>query len=68
MLGVSIVVRKMLDLRHVLDVHFGRKAFGCLDITERPINYIGCCHHIGILTIEFEVILRSFGPGFNTGT
>ena len=30
--------RKRLDLRQVLDVHFGRKAFGCLDIRERPIN------------------------------
>ena len=26
-----ILVRKRLDLRHVLDVHFGRKAFRCLD-------------------------------------
>ena len=35
---VSILVRKMLDLRHVLEVQFGRKGFGYLDIRERPIN------------------------------
>ena len=35
---VSIPVRKRLDLRHVLDVYFGRKGFGCLDIREQPIN------------------------------
>ena len=35
---VSILVRKRLDLRHVLEVHFGRKGFGYLDIRERPIN------------------------------
>ena len=35
---VSMLVRKRLDLRHVLDVHFSRKAFGCLDVRERPIN------------------------------
>ena len=34
----SILVRKRLDLRNVLDVYFGRKAFGYLDIRERPIN------------------------------
>ena len=28
---VSILVRKRLDVRHVLDVHFGRKGFGYLD-------------------------------------
>ena len=32
------LVRKRLDLRHVLEVHFGRKAFGCLHIRKRPIN------------------------------
>ena len=34
---VSILVRKRLDLRHVLEFHFGRKAYGYLDIRERPI-------------------------------
>ena len=34
----SIVVCKRLDMRPVLDVHFGRKGFGYLDIRERPIN------------------------------
>ena len=38
MLWVSMLVRKRLDLPHVLDVHFGYKAFGCLDIRERPID------------------------------
>ena len=35
---VSILVRKRLDLHHVLEVHFGRKGFWYLDIRERPIN------------------------------
>ena len=35
---VSILVRKRLDLRPVLDVHFGRKGYGYLDLRERPIN------------------------------
>ena len=35
---VSIMVRKMLDLRHVLEVHCGRKGFVYLDIREQPIN------------------------------
>ena len=35
---VSILVRKRLDFRHVLEVHFGHKGFGYLDIRERPIN------------------------------
>ena len=35
---VSILVRKRLDLLHVLEVHFNLKAFGYLDIRERPIN------------------------------
>ena len=36
--GVSILVRKRLDLRPVLEVQFGRKGFGYLDTRERPIN------------------------------
>ena len=35
---VSILVRKRLDLRPVLEVYFGRKGFGYLYIRERPIN------------------------------
>ena len=35
---VSILVRKRLDLRPVLEVQDGRKGFGYLDIRERPIN------------------------------
>ena len=35
---VSILVRKRLDLRHVLEIHFRRKGFGYLDIREQPIN------------------------------
>ena len=34
---VSILLRKWLDLRHVLEVHFGRKGIGYLDIRKRPI-------------------------------
>ena len=34
----SNLVCKRLDMRPVLDVHFGRKGFGYLDIRERPIN------------------------------
>ena len=35
---VSMLVRKRLGLRPLLEVQFGRKAFGCLDIRERAIN------------------------------
>ena len=38
MVGVKILERKRLDLRHVLDVQYDRKGFGYLDIRERPIN------------------------------
>ena len=34
----SNLVCKRLYMRPVLDVHFGRKGFGYLDIRERPIN------------------------------
>ena len=33
-----MLVRKMIDLRHVLEVHFGRKGFGYLEISERTVN------------------------------
>ena len=33
-----IPVCKRIDLRHVLEVHFGRKGFGYLEISERPVN------------------------------
>ena len=33
-----ILVRKRIDLRHVLDVHFGGKGFGYLEISEQPVN------------------------------
>ena len=35
---VSILVRKKLELRHVLEVQYGRKGFGYLEVRERPIN------------------------------
>ena len=35
---VSILVRKRLELRPVLEVQYGRKGFGYLDVRERPIN------------------------------
>ena len=38
LVGVSILVGKRLDLRHVLEVHSGRKLFGYLEIREQPIN------------------------------
>ena len=65
LLWVSILVLKRLDLRHVLEVQFGRKGFGYLDIREQSINYIRCCHRIRILNNKFDFIWRSFGPGFN---
>ena len=34
----SILVCKRLDMRPVLDVHFGSKGFGYLDIRKRPTN------------------------------
>ena len=36
--GVSILVRKRIDLCPVLEVQYGRKGFGYLDIRERAIN------------------------------
>ena len=38
LVGVSIPVRKRLDLRHVLEVHFDHKGLGYLDIREQPKN------------------------------
>ena len=35
---VSILVRKRLELRLVLEVQYDHKGFGYLDIRERPIN------------------------------
>ena len=35
---VSILARKRIELRPVLEVQVGRKGFGYLDIRERPIN------------------------------
>ena len=32
------MVRKRLDMRPVLEVHFGRKGFGYLNVREGPIN------------------------------
>ena len=36
---VSILVRKRLDLCHVLDVYFSRKGFGYQEIRERSLNF-----------------------------
>ena len=38
LVGVSILERKRLDLRHVLEVQDGHKGFGNLNIKERQIN------------------------------
>ena len=38
LVGVSILVRKRLDMRSVLEFQFGRKGFGYLEIKEQPIN------------------------------
>ena len=35
---VSILFHKRLLLRHVLEVQYGRKGFGLLEIIEQPIN------------------------------
>ena len=68
MVWVSIFERKRLDLRHVLEVQYDRKGFAYLDRRERRIKYIQCCHHIGILKIEFQAISRPSGLGFNPCT
>ena len=57
MVEVSILVSKTLDMRPVLEVHFGRKAFGYPYIRERPINLYSVLSLYSILNIEF----RSFG-------
>ena len=39
----SILVCKRLGMRPVLDVHFGCKGFGYIDIRERPKNLYSVC-------------------------
>ena len=68
MVWVSILVPKRLYLRSVLEVQFDRKGLGYLDIRERLINLNLVLDRIAMLNLEFEVIWRSFGPGFNPGT
>ena len=51
---VSILVRKRLNLSPFLVVQFGRKGFRYLVEREQPINYIQCCHRMGILNIAFR--------------
>ena len=56
--GLSILVLKRLDLSLVLEVQFGRKGFGYLDIRERPINLYS------VLSSYFNtkyLILKLFG-------
>ena len=53
---ISILARKRLDLRHVLDVHFGSKGIGYLDIGERRINLYSVLSLYWNTNIEFEVI------------
>ena len=38
LVAVSILLSKTLDMRPVLEVHFGRKGLGYLDTRQRPIN------------------------------
>ena len=62
---VSILVRKRLDLRPVLEVQFGRKGFGYLVERERPIN-------LYLVLSSYRntkyCISRLFSLGFNPGT
>ena len=58
---VSILVRKRLDLRPVLEVKFGRKGFGYLVERERPINLYSWLSSHGDAKY---CISRSFGLGF----
>ena len=62
---VSILVRKRLDLRPVLQVQFGRKGFGYLVERERPINLYSV---LSSYRNTKYGILRSFGLGFNPDT
>ena len=61
---VSILVRKRLDLLPVLEVQFGRKGFGYIDIRERPINLYSVLSSYGNMKY---LISRTFGLGFNPG-
>ena len=58
---VSILVRKRLDLRPVLEVQFGRKGFGYLVEREQPINLYSMLSSHGNTKY---CISRSFGLGF----
>ena len=58
---VSILGRKRLDLRPVLEVQFGRKGFGYLVERERPINSYSMLSSHGNTKY---CISRSFGLGF----
>ena len=58
---VSILVRKRLDLRPILEVQFGRKGFGYLVERERPINSYSMLSSHGNTKY---CISRSFGMGF----
>ena len=60
---VSILVRKRLDLRPVLQVQFGRKGFGYLVERERPINLYSV---LSSYRNTKYCISRSFGLGFES--
>ena len=62
---VSILEHKRLDLRHVLEVQFGRKSFEYLVERELPINLYSVLSSYGNTKYW---ISRSFGLGFNPGT
>ena len=62
---VSILVRKRLDLRPVLEIQFGRKGFGYLVERERPINLYSV---LSSYPNTKYFISRLLGLGFNPGT
>ena len=59
------MVYKGLDMRPVLDVHFGLKGLGYLHVRERPKNLYSVFSLYGNTKY---CISRSFGLGFNPGT
>ena len=68
---VSILVRKRLDLHHVLEVHFGRKWFGYLGIRKRPMNLYSVvssnCNTKYLISADFEIVCSGFQSWYVKG-
>ena len=68
---VSIVARKMLDLRLVLEDHCGQKGFGYLATREPPINLYSVlswyCNTKYLICGHFEIVWFGFHSWYVKG-